>query len=85
MNSSKEMKDGQRKWDIVLHRRIADYFKIYTTILNFANFILVAHRNMISVYDMNNAAWDPHVKKFDDPIRVMSVKKRGIIRGLGKM
>ena len=77
MNSSKEMINGQRKWDIVLHRRISDYFKIYTTILNFANFILVAHPNMISVYNMNNSAWEENIASFSDPIKVISVKKAG--------
>ena len=54
MATGKKIKDGATKWDVVIHRRIADYFKLYTTIVNFANFILVAHRNMISVYNMNN-------------------------------
>ena len=78
MNSSKEMRNGQKKWDIVLHRRISDYFKIYTSIINFANFIIVAHRNLISIFNMNNNDWEPHVSTFKEPIRVISVKKRGL-------
>ena len=39
-------------WDTILHHRIADYFKIYTQILNYQMCMLVAHRDMISVYEM---------------------------------
>ena len=40
-------------WDTILHYRIADYFNIYTQILNYQMYMLVAHRDMISVYRMN--------------------------------
>ena len=40
------------KWNWVIDKRIANYFKLYTTILNFSMFMLISHRNMISVFDM---------------------------------
>ena len=80
MATGKKIKEGEKKWGIVLHRRIANYFKIYTTICNFANFILVAHRNMISVFDMNDPQkkWIDNIEVFDEPIRCISVKKKGL-------
>ena len=39
-------------WGSTIHKRIAGYFKLYSQILNFSKFMLVAHRDMISVFDM---------------------------------
>ena len=48
------MKEKQiERWRWVIHKRIAKYFRLYTSILNFSMYILVSHRNMISVYDMS--------------------------------
>lgn len=77
MATAKIMKEGQKKWSVVIHRRIADYFKLYTTICNFRMFLLVGHRNMISVYDTTNETWLPNaLTEFSEPIRSISVKKR---------
>lgn len=45
-------KRNKNKWNFVVHHRIANYMRLYTNILNVSKFILVSHRNMISVYDM---------------------------------
>ena len=42
-----------KKWRWAIHKRIAKYFSLYTSILNFSMFMLVSHRNMVSVYDMS--------------------------------
>ena len=56
--------------------------KLYTSIINFSMYMLVAHRNMISVFDMtqNQESAD---RKFTDTyefesghIRLMELKKR---------
>lgn len=51
------MKKTVGKWDWAIHKRIAKYFKIYTQVLNFSMYMLVSHRNMISIYDMTK---NPH-------------------------
>ena len=48
-DTTKSIRDASM-WDIILHRRIANYFKIYSQILNFQLFMLVSHRDMISIY-----------------------------------
>ena len=44
-------------------------------------FIVVAHRNMLSVFDMNNTRkeWVEHVTVFDEAIRSVAVKKRELV------
>ena len=51
-NTSKVLRDPA-KWNDVLHKRISSYFKLYTQVLNFQMFMLVSHRDMISVFDMS--------------------------------
>jgi len=58
-DTTKRNKDP-KVWDIILHRRIANYFKMYSQIMNFQLFMLVSHRDMISVYEMygdDNKSW----------------------------
>ena len=53
MRNIREMKKHAEKWSWVTHKRIAKYFRLYTQILNFSIYMLVSHRNMISVYDIS--------------------------------
>ena len=44
----------------------AKFFKMYTQVINFLTYMLVAHRDMISVFDMTQitdekAEWKPAV------------------------
>ena len=36
----------------MLHHRISQYCRLYSQILNYEMYMLVSHRNMISVFDM---------------------------------
>ena len=36
----------------VTHRRVAPFYRLYTQMINFATFTIVAHRNLISLYNM---------------------------------
>ena len=46
------------KWDFVLHKRISMHCKIYSGLLNFSEFMVVSHRNMVSIYDMSRSEKD---------------------------
>ena len=48
-----KLKKDPNCWATILHKRIADYFNIYSQILNYQMFMLVSHRDMISVYKMS--------------------------------
>ena len=78
-NTSKIKKDIS-SWDHILHNRIANYFKMYTQILNYSTFILVSHKNMISVYDNTNHGeendWIDTIILKEGNIRHMSIKRR---------
>ena len=39
-------------WEEVLHERVAPFYKLYTAMTNIATFMLVSHRNMLSVFNM---------------------------------
>ena len=54
-NTSK-LKKNRSCWGTVLHKRISGFFRLYTQVLNFSMFMLVSHRNMISVFDMSQGA-----------------------------
>ena len=76
--TSKVFKDA-KKFDIICHRRIAKYFNIYSGIINFQTFMLVSHRNHISVFDMAKTEWVKGVMfSFGktDFIRLLAVKKK---------
>ena len=49
-NTSKEI--DAKIWDWTKHKRISAYFRLYSQIQIFSMFLLVSHRNMISVYHM---------------------------------
>ena len=78
-NTSK-VKKNEEKWGYVKHHRIANYFKLYTQVLNFSMYMCVSHRNMISVYDMTNsdenAGWIDTIEFTSGLIRQMFIKKR---------
>ena len=67
-------------WDTIVHNRIANYFKLYTQILNYSTFILVSHRDMISVYDNTNGRedsdWIDTIQFKEGNVRHMSIKRR---------
>lgn len=40
------------EWEEVLHERVAPFCKLYTAIENIGTFMIVSHRNMLSVFNM---------------------------------
>ena len=51
-STSKIKKNPFKAWTNALDKRIAPYFKIYSDIVNLAGYIIVAHRNLISVFSL---------------------------------
>lgn len=37
-----------------MHKRLANYVRLYSQIINFSTYMIVAHRDMISIFDMRN-------------------------------
>lgn len=62
-------------WEVVLHKRIAGYFKLFSQLLNYQVFMLVSHGKMISVFDMSLRQWVFTVS-LENHIRQMFIKKR---------
>ena len=52
-NTSEEI--SPNKWHVTIHKRISAYFALYSQILIYSQFLLVSHRNMISVYHMTKS------------------------------
>ena len=40
-------------WDQVMHRLFAPFVKLYTEMAFVSTYLIVAHRNLLSLYDMN--------------------------------
>ena len=41
-------------WDSVIHRRFSNYVKLYTDMVMFGTYLIIAHRNLISLYNMGH-------------------------------
>ena len=52
-DTTKKKKD-KSLWDIIVHKRVSHYFNIFSQIINYQIYMLVAHRNMISVFNMTS-------------------------------
>lgn len=50
--NTSSVKKNKKAWKTVLHHRISKYCRLYSQILNYEMYMLVSHRNMISVFDM---------------------------------
>ena len=51
------IKGFNKRWNTIIHKRIAQHFNLYTQVFNFSTYTICAHRNKISVYDMANEKW----------------------------
>ena len=86
-------------WDEVIHERVSHYVKLFIDIRTIATFIVVAHRNLLSLYDVgdndsrredrsgNIDRWVDtiQVHKEKDFIRSLAIKKRARVnRGTEK-
>ena len=73
-NTSQPVKNID-KWFLILHKRISRYFKIYTQVLNFSMYMIIAHRTILSIYDMSKACFKEEHFAFKNFIRFMALKK----------
>jgi hypothetical protein len=64
------------KWEIVLDRRIAPYFKLYSDFLNFETYFLIAHRKHISIFYFTKNEWSK-LLTYDNYVRYLSIARRG--------
>ena len=60
-------------WDFTIHKRIAAYFKLFSQIQIFSMFLLVSHRNMISVYHMTKENKDDERRSSISESRTINV------------
>ena len=66
-------------WSEVLHERVAPFVKLYSSMTNFMTFMIVAHRNLLSLYDLGlKDNWVDTIQVLDsqDHIRNVQIKKR---------
>jgi len=70
-------------WNESLQLRVSRYVRLYSQVINFSTFMLVAHRNLISVFDMSKpvlngseSCWTDTLRLSRSPIRNMFVKTR---------
>ena len=73
--------NGLDSWDEVIHKRVSPFVKLYSEVTNFATFMVIAHRNLLSLYHLgsNERTWVDTVKLMpdsEDHIRKMQIKKR---------
>ena len=39
-------------WSEVLHERVAHFVRLYSSMTNFSTYMIVSHRNLVSLYDV---------------------------------
>jgi len=73
-NSSKKLKASERRSEM-LHVRLREYFKIFTSFINFETFFVIAYRDLLVKIDMTNERDSAIVfqQKLDDMIVNMSL------------
>ena len=62
----------KERWGSILHHRICSYVKIYTSFLCYATYLFVAHRNLVSAFDLRLNKWSKNFE-FDDTVRCISL------------
>ena len=82
-----------------MHKRIAKFFRLYTQVLNFQVYMLVSHRNMISIYDISKGSdefydddgfpkketgWVQTIK-YDEFVKKMFIKKRPLAERIARV
>ena len=46
------------EWNEVIQSRVAPYLKLYTEVKSFETFMILSHRNLLSLYDLGiNNCW----------------------------
>ena len=61
--------------EIILHNRISPYFNLYSDFCNFKTFFLVAHRHIVSVFDIVKGQWTS-MKTFPGFVRKIMIRRR---------
>lgn len=63
----------------VIHKRVAPYFALYQEMVNLSTFMIVSHRNLLSLYDMGPSdKWIDTIKLSNDFIREIVIEKRPV-------
>ena len=67
-------------WNEVIHKRVSPFVLLYSEVTNFATYMIVAHRHLLSIYDLGiEKCWTDTVQLLSDSknhIRNMQIKKR---------
>ena len=64
-----------QNWAQIKNNRIIDYCKLFLSIVNLMTFFLIAHRNFISVFDLQNKQWLSEHFQFKDEVRCLEVMR----------
>ena len=79
MSSKEEVKMKgllEEKWEYIIHNRVSRHVKIFTDFLIFSNYLLVAHRDIVSAFNIRTKQWDRDLEfQFEDHIRCMTLDK----------
>lgn len=68
-----------QKWSLVLHKRVADFLNLFTSVVNFDTLMVVAHRNFLTVLpisESDHAQGHYNIQFEQGNIRAMYIRKR---------
>jgi 3-oxoacyl-ACP reductase-like protein len=58
-----------RTWSRITSKRVSTYMKLYASLCTYEAYVLVAHRNFVSVFDISHETWQHH--EYNDLVRYM--------------
>ena len=73
MTSKQEFKpkEGKNRWKLIVQNRMRNYLKLYSCFRMYSTYFLVAHRNLVSVFDLKTKEWQQNME-FDDFVQYLA-------------
>ena len=53
--STAKLAQSEKEWDYIIDKRVSSFYRPYQHFLTFKNLMLIAHRNMLSVFNMSDS------------------------------
>ena len=73
MTSKQEFKpkEDNNRWKLIVQNRMSNYLKLYSCFRMYSTYFLVAHRNLVSVFDLKTKEWQQNME-FDDFVQYLA-------------
>lgn len=67
-------KTMNRKWNDIKSKRVSAYMRLYSSFCQLVSYFMIAHRNIVSIFDLSTEKWSHHV--YEDTVRYVGLTVR---------